>query len=94
MLIKFQRRLCAFLAIPIVVCFSAGHAARAQQAINPTVLAPSSGNALPHGTMQTAPSNARAGGQPTIVRPHPDAKWQTAIPAHRRHRHYKPFRDE
>lgn len=90
---QFQSRLCA-LAIPALACLCAGDAARAQQAINPTVLAPSSGNALPHGTMQTGPSNARAGSQPAIVRPHPDAKWQTAIPAHRRHRHVKPFRDE
>lgn len=93
MLKQFQSRLCA-LAIPALACLCAGDAARAQQAINPTVLAPSSGNALPHGTMQTGPSNARAGGQPAMVRPHPDAKWQTAIPAHRRHRHVKPFRDE
>lgn len=90
---QFPFRQCA-LSVSALACLFAGDAARAQQAVNPTVLAPSSQGALPQGTMQTAPSNGRAGGQAPVVRPHPDMNWQTAVPAHRRHRHYKPFRDD
>lgn len=74
--------------LTLIVFFACGALwTQSASAINPTVLAPSAGTALPQGTMKT---NPRPNGTES-VRPHAPEPWHNAIPAHRKHRHCPPF---
>ncbi len=96
---KFQNRNCALGSVLILAgAFLSLQGAQAQPLLNPTVLAPSSQQDLPHGSMTLEPQRDRpseAGpGNGQAATPHSHQSWHTGVPAHRGHHHYKHFGDE